>query len=100
MDLAAQHRDLMPQHEDLYLVARSPRSIRCKVQQPARDQMPERQDHDLGMTTKAATAPDKPHVRRRNRVFARYRLHQADGAGFLQACFSLTTMLLTFTIPR
>jgi hypothetical protein len=74
LDLAAQDRDLMPQHQDLYLVgAIATQHQERKVQQLAQDQIPERQDHDLSMTTKAATAPDKPHVRPCGQVFERYR---------------------------
>jgi hypothetical protein len=60
MDWAAQHRDLMAQHQDLHLVsAITAQHQDHQLQQLTQDQIPERQDHGVSMTPTAAKAPDK-----------------------------------------
>jgi hypothetical protein len=52
MDVAAQHGDLMRQYQDLHLVgAFTAHHQDRQVQQLAQDQIPERRDHGLSVTT-------------------------------------------------
>ena len=79
MGLAAQHRDLMSQHQDLHLV----RVITAhdqdrQVQQLTQDQLPERQGHGLSMTT---TTDDSTGQNRTSEPAAGFRTAQTWSYG-------------------